>query len=174
MAWIGRTVLDKWLNRIDHHIGDMANDHCDGNVLQCGQTSELEAHIYFLVFFSFVFDDQPVGSYDKGWFLSLNIGPFSLCIGVVLALSRCVGVAVPSSLLSCGLLSCWCDIGAVEGDMRSLFTGDSLVGICLGDSLLASCPRGDFSGDWLVFAGNLLLKTGMNYTYYAWRWTTYK
>ena len=51
--------------------------------------------------------------------------------------------------------------------MRSLFTGDSLVGTCLGDSLLASCPRGDFSGDWLVFAGNLLLKTGMNYTYYA-------
>ena len=50
--------------------------------------------------------------------------------------------------------------------MRSLFTGDSLVGTCLGDSLLASCPRGDLTGDWVVFPGNLLLKTGMNYTYY--------
>jgi len=45
--------------------------------------------------------------------------------------------------------------------MRSLFTGDSLVGTCLGDSLLASCPRGDLTGDWVVFPGNLLLKTGM-------------
>lgn len=125
-------------------------------------------------FFRFVFDDQPVGSYDVGWFLPLNIGPFSLCIGVAVALSLCVGVAVPSSLLSCGLLSCWCDIGAVEGDMRSLFTGDSLVGTCLGDSLLASCPRGDFSGDWLVFPGNLLLKAGMNYTYYPWKWTIFR
>lgn len=50
--------------------------------------------------------------------------------------------------------------------MRSLFTGDSLVGTCFGDSLLASCPRGDLTGDWVVFPGNLLLKTGMNYTYY--------
>lgn len=109
---------------------------------------------------------QPVGSYDEGWFLPLIIGPFSLCAGVAVTLSLCVGVAVPSSLLSSGLLSCWCDMGAVEGDMRSLFTGDSLVGTCLGDSLLASCPRGDFTGDWLVFPRNLLLKTGVNNTYY--------
>ena len=140
------------------------------NVLHKIQNTNVTSR--FFLNFSFAFSNQPVGSYDEGWVLPLVIGPFSLCTGVAVALSLCVGVAVPSSLLSCGLLSCWSDMGAVEGDMRSLFTGDSLVGACLGDSLLASCPRGDFSGDWLVFPGNLLLKTGINYTYYPWSWTT--
>ena len=144
----------------------MANDHCDVNGLQCEQNSESDANVS-LRFSLFRFNNQPVGSYDEGWFLPLIIGPFSLCVGVAVTLSLCVGVTVPSSLLSCGLLSCWCDMGAVEGDMRSLFTGDSLVGTCLGDSLLASSPRGDFTGDWLVFPGNLLLKTRMNFAYYT-------
>ena len=49
-------------------------------------------------------------------------------------------------------------MGVADGDMRSLFTGDSLVGTCLGDSLFISCPRDDLTGDWVVLAGNLLLK----------------
>ena len=49
-------------------------------------------------------------------------------------------------------------MGAAEGDIRSLLTGDSLVGTCLGDSLFISCPRGDLSGDWVALVGNLLLK----------------
>ena len=84
--------------------------------------------------------------------------PFSFIVGVPVTFSLCVGVAVLSSLLSDGLLSCCNEVGAAEGDMRSLLTGDSLLGTCFGDSLLTSCPLGDLTGDWLFFAGNLLLK----------------
>lgn len=57
------------------------------------------------------------------------------------------------------LLSCCSDTGPVEGDMRcSRFVGDSLIGTCFGDSRLTSCPLGDFTGEWVLFDGNLLLK----------------
>lgn len=51
--------------------------------------------------------------------------------------------------------------------MWFFFIGDFFVGICLGDFFLVFCLCGDFSGDWLVFVGNLFLKIGMNYMYYV-------
>lgn len=158
IVWFCRTIFEKWQEPFRKlRWLTTARMEMDYNMEKLEDVRSI--HVSELSSNQINFNNKPAGSYDEGWFLPLVIGPFDFCVGVPVTLSLCVGVAVTSSLLSCGLLSCWRDMGAAEGDMRSLLTGDSLVGNCLGDSLFTSCPRGDLTGDWVLLPGNLLLKT---------------